>query len=127
MKGMWDEPDRTQLREAILDVYRNREHHRNQARDRAPETAVFNWKDSATQLINIIKPTMKRVTGEWIKPAEVRVDIRVNRHTVADIGDHHVDMVPGCIYNVVLNVRDVLEPSGCLEWVDMTPKIELLD
>jgi septum formation inhibitor-activating ATPase MinD len=32
----------------------------------------------------------------------------------ADIGRHHVDLMPGMKHRVVLNVRDVLRDSGAL-------------
>ena len=127
MKGMWDEPNRDELKAAILDVYRNRETFRAQAVATAPLTAVFSWKASATRLLDIIKPTTKRVTGKWVVPPEVRVNIRVNKRAVADIGAHSVDLCVGKTHNVVLNVRDVLQEGGYIEWADMTPYPKVVD
>ncbi len=111
--GLWDEPDREELRAAIQDAYDNRDRYRTLAVQTAPRTSIFNWKASATKLLKIVAPTSKLVDGAW-DPHEPRLRIRVNRHVRADIGKHHVDLCVGQVHSVVINVRDVLEESGYL-------------
>jgi hypothetical protein len=47
-------------------------------------------------------------------PLEPTCEIQVSRRVQATIGGHHVKMVPGEMYTVVLNVRDTLRESGYL-------------
>ncbi len=75
---------------------------------RAEETAAFNWDTAADQLLQIVKPSDKKLDTNWVLAGEVTTPIRVTRKVVADIGAHHVDLKPGNTYHVVLNVRDVL-------------------
>lgn len=109
--GDWDEPDRDQLKEAILDCYRNRLERHKQAVEIAPQTDCFNWDTSANELIKAVKPTGSRVSGEFMHLEPTRT-IMVSRRVEAQIGKHYVDLSPGVKHRVVLNVRDVLRESG---------------
>jgi len=111
--GDWDEPNPEALAEAITDLYNNRERYRQQAETHAGETAAFNWDTAAKQLLQIVKPTGNRVEPNWI-PMESTVQVQVNRKIKANIGKHSIDLKPGKLYDVVLNVRDVLRDSGYL-------------
>jgi glycosyltransferase involved in cell wall biosynthesis len=113
--GNWDEPNREELAAAILDVRANLEKYRAQALVNAEETAAFNWDTAADQLLQIVKPSDKKLDTNWVLAGEVTTPIRVTRKVVADIGAHHVDLRPGQVYHVVLNVRDVLAEAGYLE------------
>lgn len=114
--GDWDEPDRDQLAEAIIDLKNNWDTHRQTALKNAEETTAFNWDTSATQLVRIVKPTPNQVNPIW-QAQEPTCEIRVRRKIEATIGEHHINLVPGNTYTVVLNVRDVLKQSGYLEAV----------
>jgi len=111
--GDWDEPDQEATAEAIKDIYNNRDKYRKQAEQTAPQTEAFNWDTSAKQLLQIVKPSNKTASKEWV-PFEPRCDIQVQRSIKATIGEHYIDLKPGMTYNVVLNVRDVLKNSGNL-------------
>lgn len=111
--GDWDEPDREALAKAIKDVGKNRKRYRQQAETHAPETAAFNWDTAANQLLQIVKPSAKRVASNWL-PFEPTIEIQVNRPIKATIGAHSIDLKPGITYPVVLNVRNVLRASGYL-------------
>jgi len=111
--GDWDEPDREALAKAIKDVGKNRKRYRQQAETHAPETAAFNWDTAANQLLQIVKPSAKRVASNWL-PFEPTTEIQVNRPIKATIGAHSIDLKPGITYPVVLNVRNVLRASGYL-------------
>ena len=111
--GDWDEPDPDALAAAITDLYNNRDRYRQQAETHAGETEAFNWDTAAKQLLQIVKPTGNRVESDWI-PMESKVKIQVNRKIKATIGNHSIDLKPGQLYDVVLNVRDVLRDSGYL-------------
>ena len=112
--GFWDEPNREELAAAIIDVRANLTKYRKQALATAPETAAFNWDTAADQLLQIVKPSDKRLDTNMVRAGEVTTPIQVTRRIVADIGAHHVDLRPGQTYHVVLNVRDVLKESGYL-------------
>jgi len=111
--GEWDEPDTDAIAEAITDLYHNRNKYRKQAKTVAPQTAAFNWDTAAQQLLQIVKPSNRTASQEWV-PFEPRCDIQVQRSIKATIGEHYIDLKPGMTYNVVLNVRDVLKNSGNL-------------
>ena len=111
--GDWDEPDQEATAEAIKDIYNNRDKYRKQAEQTAPQTEAFNWDTSAKQLLQIVKPSNKTASKEWV-PLEPRCDIQVQRSIKATIGEHYIDLKPGMTYNVVLNVREVLKNSGNL-------------
>ena len=111
--GDWDEPDQEATAEAIKDIYNNRDKYRKQAEQTAPQTEAFNWDTSAKQLLQIVKPSNKTASKEWV-PLEPRCNIQVRRSIKATIGEHYIDLKPGMTYNVVLNVRDVLKNSGNL-------------
>jgi glycosyltransferase involved in cell wall biosynthesis len=111
--GDWDEPDQEATAEAIKDIYNNRDKYRKQAEQTAPQTEAFNWDTSAKQLLQIVKPSNRTASKEWV-PFEPRCDIQVQRSIKATIGEHYIDLKPGMTYNVVLNVRDVLKNSGYL-------------
>ena len=111
--GDWDEPDPEALAEAIKDLYNNRDKYRRQATLIAPQTAAFNWDTAADQILQIVKPSAKQIPLDWM-PLEPTCEIQVSRRVQAIIGGHHVKMVPGEMYTVVLNVRDTLRESGYL-------------
>ena len=111
--GDWDEPDPEALAEAIKDIYNNRDKYRKQAFKTAPETSAFNWDTSASQLLQIIKPSPNLITPDW-KPLEPTCEIQVTRRVQANIGAHYVNLKPGETYTVVLNVRDTLRSAGYL-------------
>ena len=113
--GNWCEPNREELADAILDVRQNLTKYRKLALVRAEQTAAFNWDTAADQLLQIVKPSDKRLDTNWVRAGEVTTPVRVKRKVVADIGAHHVDLRPGQTYHVVLNVRDVLAEAGYLE------------
>lgn len=112
--GRWFEPNRDELADAIRDVYDNREKAKRLALKRAPETAAFNWATAADQFLQIVKPSDRMVEPVKVPAGEIEVPVRVNRRVVADIGRYHVDLVPGRVHHVFLNVRDVLAESGYL-------------
>lgn len=111
--GDWDEPDRDQLKEAIVDCYRRRSEIREKAVEVAPQAGWFNWDTSAKQLLSAVKPTGVKVSGKF-EHLEPTCQVVVNRRVQAQIGKHWVDLQPGVPHNVVLNVRDVLRRSGYL-------------
>ena len=111
--GDWDEPNRDELRDAILDCYNNREKYANQAKLTAPETEVFNWDTAATELLKAVKPTSQKASGPLV-PLEPTCEVWVTRRVQAQIGRHYVDLSPGVPHRVVLNVRDVLRNSGVI-------------
>lgn len=111
--GDWDEPNRDELRDAILDCYNNREKYANQAKLTAPETSVFNWDVAATELVKAVKPTSHKASGSFA-PLEPTCEVEVTKHVQAQIGKHYVDLSPGTKHRVVLNVRDVLRRSGVI-------------
>ena len=111
--GDWDEPDPEAIAEAIKDIYNNRDKYRKQAFKTAPETSAFNWDTSASQLLQIIKPSPNFITPDW-KPLEPTCEIQVTRRVQANIGAHYVNLKPGETYTVVLNVRDTLRSAGYL-------------
>ncbi len=112
--GDWDEPDAEALAEAIKDLYNNRDKYRRQATLTAPQTAAFNWETSADQLLQIVQPTANKSTGVW-KPFEPMCEIEVSKRVQANIGGHHVELLPGMKHRVVLNVRDVLLRANYLK------------
>lgn len=116
--GNWCEPDRTELADAILDVYRNRDHYRTLSVQNATKTAIYSWDKAAKCLTDIIKPSGKRVKGDWIANPEGTTECRVRRPIMADIGTYRIDMIPGVTYRVVLNVAEVLWETNnlCEEW-----------
>ena len=111
--GDWDEPEFDAIFSAIKDLYDNRDRYRQQAETHAGETSAFNWNTAADQLLQVVKPTGKRVTGKW-KALEPECEIEVKRRVQADIGGHRVELMPGKKHRVVLNVRDVLKEAGLL-------------
>jgi len=111
--GDWDEPEFGAIFSAIQDLYENRDRYRQQAETYAGETSAFNWNTAADQLLQVVKPTGKRVTGKW-KALEPECEIEVKRRVQADIGGHRVELMPGIKHRVVLNVRDVLKEAGLL-------------
>ncbi len=113
--GNWDEPNLDELVDAIQDVRQHLGKYRKQALARAEETVAFNWGTAADQLLQIVKPSNRKLDTNWVRAGEVTTPIRVTRKVVADIGAHHVDLKPGNTYHVVLNVRDVLAEAGYLE------------
>ena len=113
--GNWAEPNKDELADAILDVRQNLTKYRKQALARAEQTAAFNWETAANQLLQIVKPSDRKLDTNWVRAGEVTTPVRVKRKVVADIGAHHVDLRPGQTYHVVLNVRDVLAEAGYLE------------
>lgn len=113
--GNWFEPNKDEMADAIKDVYQNREKANRLALKNATETAAFNWATAAEQFLQIVKPSERTVEPERVPSGEILVPIRVNRKVVADIGRYHVELSPGQIHHVFLNVRDVLAESGYLE------------
>lgn len=111
--GDWDEPNQDALADAIIDLHRNYITHRQHALINAEQTAAFNWDTSARQLLQIVKPTPKTVEPNFVAK-EPTCTIQVRRKVEATIGEHHVNLVPGQTYTVVLNVRDVLRGGGYL-------------
>ncbi len=116
--GDWDEPDRDQLAEALRDCYQNRLKRHQEARERADETAVFNWESSAVELLKAVKPTDKLAFGPFV-PLEPTCTIMVSKRIQAQIGKHQVDLEPGVKHRVVLNVRDVLRDSGVVTYEEI--------
>ena len=112
--GNWEEPNKQELIEALWDLHKNRHTYKDQAVLTASEVEVFNWGSSAQQLLRIVKPTSNSVSTNWVKAGDVTTPVMVKRRVVADIGDHHVDLSPGVVYHVVLNVRNVLLEAGYL-------------
>lgn len=110
--GNWEEPNRDELADAIIDCYNNRDQYHAQALATCEQVSAFNWETSANQLLQIVKPTTATVDTNWVRAGEVTTPIQVNRRVKADIGAHHVDLAPGRTYHVVLNVRDVLNDAG---------------
>lgn len=111
--GNWDEPDQEATAEAIKDIYNNRDKYRQQAEKTAPQTEAFNWNTSAKQLLQIVKPSNKTVSPNWMA-LEPTCQIQVKRAIKATIGNHNIDLKPNVIYTVVLNVREALKQSGYL-------------
>lgn len=110
--GNWEEPNRDELADAIIDCYNNRDQYHAQALATCEQVSAFNWGTSANQLLQIVKPTTRTVDTNWVRAGDVTTPVRVNRRVKADIGAHHVDLAPGQTYHVVLNVRDVLKDAG---------------
>lgn len=111
--GDWDEPDFDILCDTLKDLHKNRDKYFKQAQADAHKTAAFNWDTAANQLIQIVKPTDKKVPNKW-KPLEPICEIEVKRRVRADIGDHRIDLAPGVKHRVVLNVKNALKNSGYL-------------
>ena len=111
--GDWDEPDPEALAEAIISIHKNRDKYRKLAFKNSSAVSAFNWDTSANQLLQIIKPSNKRVSPDWV-PLDPTTTVQVNRAIKATIGNHSIDLKPGKPYTVVLNVRNVLRKSGYL-------------
>ena len=111
--GDWDEPNRDELADAIVDCYKNRDKYRRLAQKRSVEVEAFNWDTSADQLLQAVKPTDVRVDGVF-EPLEPTCQIMVGKRVQAQIGRHQIDLEPGVLHRVVLNVRDVLKSSGAV-------------
>ena len=115
MTGLWHEPNRDELSEAIIDVYHNRDKYRKKAIKTAPEVAAFSWEVAAKQLVQIMKPNTRTVGDKWVAALEPTCVIRVKTRVKATIGTYTVDLAPGVDHDVVLNVRDTLIEAKMLE------------
>lgn len=116
MPGRWDEPDRDQLAEQMLDHYRNYEAKKKQAMVNAELSSVFSWEAAAQQLVDALPVGELLDTDEFEELAAV-VTVRALKPVDAQIGRHRIQQPKGAVFEVNEGPYQVLFDNGAVELV----------
>lgn len=114
--GFWDEPDLTELMDAMNDVYRHRYRWLQQAREQAAQTEEFSWVTATTKLLNAIPVGEKLVNPKW-QSAIVTCRVKAKSNIKCHIGGADYRMVKGETYDIPDGAYQVLYDSGDVEMV----------
>lgn len=112
--GNWDEPDIDSLIAGFQHVADNLDAAWKDAKNFLPQVRRFDWTNSMKELLAVLPFDRNVEVGPWELSGIVHVDVVVNRRVVADIGQFHVDLVPGIVHAVPINVRDTIRAAGYL-------------
>jgi glycosyltransferase involved in cell wall biosynthesis len=112
--GFWDEPNRQELADQMLDHYRNWDTKRKTALKVAKTVDKFSWGNASQKLVDAVPTGSLLKTKVRVAP-DVWIDVRLNRNLTCDIGTDHLVFKKGEVYSVTEGQHQVLYDAGVLE------------
>lgn len=114
--GKWDEPNLSELKRAMLDVFENRWERRAEATRRSPLVDEFSWVRAAEKLVGVLPAGKLLGAARKVVPF-VEVQVRAKRAVDATIGEQRVRLVAGQVATISDGQYQVLFDAGAVELV----------
>jgi glycosyltransferase involved in cell wall biosynthesis len=114
--GRWDEPDRDELADQMLDHYNNWAAKKEQAMVNAEKMKEFSWPKAVKKLVSVLPQGELLDTDRW-QPSFAYVTVKALKPVKADIGKAEIRQPKDAIFEVTDGQYQVLYDSGSVELV----------
>ena len=114
--GRWDEPDRDELADQMLDHYNNWATKKEQAVVNAEKMKEFSWQKAVKKLVSVLPEGHLLDTERW-QPSFAYVTVKALKTIKADIANAEIRQPKDAIFEVTDGQYQVLYDSGSVELV----------
>lgn len=112
--GRWDEPNLEHLMQLMKFHYTHRDNLAVEAKTRAPYAEEFSWKKASRKLADHLPRGHRLENPKRVQP-NVYYPMEVTRRSACEVNGRRWEFVPGKVYQVPDNVREIMSANGTMK------------